>query len=76
MLPPYGEKPDVIRIHTINPLPSIELGREMFYASPSIQDLAAAQNVKPLRSAADLATKVPTDEDVDTMIEEIYSSRK
>jgi hypothetical protein len=76
MLRPYGEKPDVIRIHTINPLPSLELGREMFYASPSIQDLAAAQNVKPLKSAADLATRMPTDEDVDTMIEEIYSSRK
>jgi hypothetical protein len=39
MLPPYGEKPDVIRIRTINPLPSLELGRKMFYASPSIQDL-------------------------------------
>jgi hypothetical protein len=76
MLRPYGEKPDVIRIHTINPLPSLELGREMFYASPSIQDLAAAQNVKPLKSAADLVTKMPTDEDVDTMIEEIYNSRK
>jgi hypothetical protein len=76
MLPPYGEKPDVIRIHTIDPLPSLELGREMFYASLSIQDLAAAQNVKPLESTADLATKVPTDEDVDAMIEEIYSSRE
>jgi hypothetical protein len=32
--------------------------------------------VKPLRSAADLATKLPIDEDVDVMIEEIYSSRK
>jgi hypothetical protein len=76
MLRPYGEKPDVIRIHSISPLPSLELGRAMFYASPSIQDLAAAQNVKPLKSAADLATKMPTDEDVDTMIQEIYSSRK
>jgi hypothetical protein len=76
MVGPYGEKPDVIRIHTITALPSIELGKEMFYASPSMQELAAAQNVKPLKSAADLATKLPTDEDVDVMIENIYSSRK
>jgi hypothetical protein len=48
----------------------------MFYASPSIQDLATAQKVKPLKSAAELATKMPTDEDVDSMIAEIYSSRK
>jgi len=48
----------------------------MFHASPSIEDLAAAQNIKPLKSAADLATNEPMDEDVDAMMEEIYSSRK
>lgn len=75
-LQPYAHTPDLIYIRTISELPSLELGQGMFHASPSIEDLAASQNIKPLRSAADLATKDPGDEDVDTMIDEIYSSRK
>jgi hypothetical protein len=75
-LQPYAERPELIHIRTISALPSLEIGQGMFHASPSIEDLAAAQNIKPLKSAADLATNEPMDEDADAMMEEIYSSRK
>jgi hypothetical protein len=58
-------------------LSSMELGSNTFFANPSIGELAAAQNVKTLRSAAELATSIEEEtEDLDLMLETIYSSRK
>lgn len=50
--------------------------KRLFFANASIEELAAAQNIKPVKTAAGLATEYPDDEDVDTMLEEIYASRK
>jgi len=48
----------------------------LFFANASIEELAAAQNIKPVKTAAGLATEYPDDGDVDTILEEIYASRK
>lgn len=54
-----------------------ELGKGMFFANPSIGELAAAQDVKPLQSAAELGTSIAEEtENIDLMLETIYSSRK
>lgn len=75
-IPPYGDRPDSVQIQMIHEVPSLDLGRNMFFANYSIEELAATQNIKPLKSASDLATSSPEDEDVDAILEEIYSSRK
>jgi hypothetical protein len=75
-VPPYADRPESVQIQVIRELPSLELGKSMFLANASIEELAAAQNVKPLKNAAGLASEAPDDEEVDTILEEIYASRK
>ncbi len=55
---------------------SDELGNGAFFANLSIEELAVAQNVKPVKSPSDLASAIGDEEDAEAMIEEIYSSRK
>jgi hypothetical protein len=76
ILPPYSDRPDEVKIGTITELPSLELGKAMFGANLSIEELAASQDIKPLRSGSVLATAVPEEEDIDEVLREIYSSRK
>jgi plasmid stability protein len=47
-----------------------------FFAGSSLAELAAAQNVKPLKDISVLAGGFPEDVDIDKFLEDIYSSRK
>jgi len=73
---PSTDRPGVLHIQTIQELPSLELGKGIFFSNLSIAELAASQDVKPLKNAAELASDVQDEEDLDGMLEEIYSSRK
>jgi hypothetical protein len=77
-IPPYGERPESVQIQIIHEVPSLDLGKVAFFANHSIEELAAAQDVRPLKSARELAASVSEDEDedVDAILEEIYRSRR
>jgi hypothetical protein len=47
-----------------------------FFAEPSIDELAHAQNVKPFNDISDLAGGIPADQDIDEFLGEIYGSRR
>jgi hypothetical protein len=73
---PYSEKPISLAIQDIQEVPSLHLGKHIFAANLSIEDLAAAQSVKPIKAASELATNLTdVEDDFDTMLEEIYGSR-
>lgn len=76
LVQPHTDRVDTLHIQTVQELPSLELGKGMFFANMTIDELAASQNIKPLKSALDLASHIPDEEEVDSMLEEIYSSRK
>jgi hypothetical protein len=73
---PFTDRPVVLHIQTIQELPSLELGKGLFFSNLSIAELAASQDVKPLKNASELASGVQDEEDLDSILEEIYSSRK
>ena len=75
-LKPYTDRIELLHIEEVEALPSLSLGKGNFFAGSSIAELAAAQNVKPLRSISVLAGGFPDDLDVDKFLGEIYSSRK
>jgi hypothetical protein len=73
---PYTDKVEVLHINEIT-LASLEaLADESFFANPSLEELIAASNVKPITDVSVLAGWVPDDEDVDEMVKHIYESRK
>lgn len=71
---PHSDRVDSLEIQTINPLPSLSLGEGNFALSANIEQLVAAQGVKPLRDASVLAG-VLADDEVDDFIAAIYESR-
>ena len=73
---PDTDRPGVLHIQTIQELPSLELGKGLFWSNMSIAELAAAQDVKPLKNVSQLASGIQDEEDLDGILEEIYSSRK
>jgi len=75
-LKPYTDRIELLHIEEIERLPSLSLGEGNFFAGSSIAELAAAQNVKPLKSISVLAGGFPDDLDVDKFLEDIYSNRK
>ncbi len=75
-LQPYTARIETLKIHAIQPLPSLALGEGNFFSVRSISELAAAQKVKPLRNVSTLAGAFPSDEDIDEFLEEIYSARR
>jgi hypothetical protein len=75
-IPAHADRPDLVEIKTICELPSLELGRGMFFANSSIEELAASQNIRALKNASEIATGIADDEDIDAMLDEIYCSRR
>jgi hypothetical protein len=73
---PFTDRPGILHIDTIQELPSLELGKGLFFSNLSFAELAASQDVKPLKNASQLASGVQDEEDLDSILEEIYSSRK
>lgn len=59
----------------LTPIESSRIGRQTFFESNSLEQLAAAQNVKPLDNPQALAGGWPEDEDLDGFLEEIYADR-
>ncbi|MGA7931241.1 MAG: hypothetical protein WCA20_35260 [Candidatus Sulfotelmatobacter sp.] len=73
---PYTDKVEVLRINEITLAPLEALADQSFFANPSLEELIAASNVKPITDPSVLAGWVPDDEDVDEMVRHIYESRK
>jgi hypothetical protein len=72
---PYTDKVGVLHIDEITA--SLEgLEDQSFFANPSLEELLAASNVKPITDPSVLAGWIPDDEDVDEMVKYIYESRK
>jgi hypothetical protein len=76
VLQPYATRIESLHIEEIEPLPSLSLGEGNFFASSSIEELAAAQKVEPLKRASALVGAFPEDEDIDAFLSDIYSSRE
>ncbi len=75
-LQPYTDRIELVRIEQIQRLPTLFMGERNFFAAQTIEQLAIAQKVKPLKDISLLCGGFPKDEDVDDFIEEIYSARK
>jgi hypothetical protein len=73
---PDSTRIDILRIDSIEPLPSLSLGEGNFYISASLEELASSQKVGPLKRASDLAGAIPEDEDVDRFLGDIYQARE
>jgi len=72
---PNTGKPDELRIQDIEILDELLLGAKDFFASPSLEQLAQAQGVKPLTNPSCLIGGWPEEEDVDQFLRETYQSR-
>lgn len=73
---PYTDKVEVLHISEITPAGLEALTDQSFFSNPSLQELLAASNVKPITDPSILAGWIPEDEDVDEMVKHIYDSRK
>jgi hypothetical protein len=49
---------------------------QQFFAGTSIEELARAQNVAPLKDPGVLSGGIPEDEDVEDLLREIYNARR
>jgi hypothetical protein len=74
-LNPNTGKIEELKIEEIEVLDELLLGAKDFFTSRTLEQLADAQGVSPLRSPADLAGGWPSDENVDEFIETTYRSR-
>lgn len=75
-LQPYTEKIESLHISDIIPLPSLALGAESFFANQSIAELAAQQDIKPIKNVeAALSGGISEDVDLDDFLGVIYGSR-
>lgn len=75
-LKPYTDRIESIRIDEIDDLPSLHLGEENFRSDLALETLAELQKVKPLQSMSVLSGGIPDDENVDELVNEIYSARR
>jgi hypothetical protein len=71
---PHSDRVESLDIQKIEPLPSLALGEGNFVMSPTIEQLAVAQGVKPLNDIGKLGGFLADDE-VDEFVSEIYGSR-
>ena len=71
---PHSDRVESLDIQKIEPLPSLALGEGNFVMSPTIEQLAVAQGVKPLNDIGTLGGFLADDE-VDEFVSEIYGSR-
>ena len=72
---PGSDRVETLEIQRIEPLPSLHLGEGNFFMSPSIEQLAAAQGIEPLRDVKALGGMLADDE-VEDFIAGIYASRE
>jgi hypothetical protein len=73
---PYTDRIESVHIERIQKLPALFIGERNFFSPQTIQQLATAQKVKPLKEISILSGGFGKDEDVDDFIEGIYSARK
>jgi hypothetical protein len=66
---------DELRIEKIAMLEPLLTGGRDFFTKRSIEQLAEIQGVQPLKNPKTFACAWPADQDVDAILEEIYSSR-
>ena len=74
-LNPNSGKIDELKIDEIEIVDKLLLGAKDFFASKTVEQLAEAQGVHPLKNPAELAGGWPPDENIDEFIEATYSSR-
>jgi hypothetical protein len=72
---PNNGKIEELRIETIDVVEPIFAGGRDFMTNRSLDQLAEAQGVKPLKNPKKLAGGWPASEDLDAFLEEVYSSR-
>ncbi len=72
---PNNDKIEQIAIEQIDILEQLFLGKEEFHRGHSLEELAQAQGITPLTNPRVLAGGFPDDEDIDSFLEDIYSSR-
>lgn len=72
---PNNDRIEQIAIEHIEVVDQLFLGEKEFRKGRSLEDLALVQGVEPLTNPRVLAGGFPEDEDVDSFLEEIYSSR-
>jgi hypothetical protein len=73
---PYTDKVGTLHIGEITPASLEAVTDQSFFSNPSLQELLAASNVKPVTDTSVLAGWIPDDEDVDDIVNHIYESRK
>ncbi len=73
---PNTTRIDTLQIESVEPLPSLSLGGGNFYVSATVEELASAQKVAPLKRASDLAGAIPEEEDIDKFLSDIYQARE
>lgn len=71
---PHSDRVEALDIQRIEPLPSLSLGEGNFVLSPTIEQLAASQGVKPLQDISLLGGFL-SDDEVDEFVSDIYESR-
>ena len=67
---------ETLHLQKLTALPSLSLGKNDFFSSYSVQELADMQNVKPFKDIESLAGAIPDDVDLDAFLDTIYSCRK
>lgn len=72
---PHTSRIDELHIEKIDAVEPLLIGGRDFLTERSLEQLAEAQGVKPLKNPKKLAGGWPVDEDLDAFLEEIYSSR-
>lgn len=72
---PNSDRVESIAIEKIGVIEQLLIGAKDFYIGRSLEQLAEAQGVAPLDNPKILAGGLPEDEDVDQLLEDIYSSR-
>jgi hypothetical protein len=76
VLLPYTERVESMRIDTINQVLSLALEKDSFFASSSIEELAASQKVGPIRDVGGFVGAFPENEDIDDFLNDIYAARR
>ena len=72
---PFNRRIEMVHIGSIEPLQSLAIGEENFFASASLEDLAAAQAIEPMKDVSVLCGGFPADENIDEFLDEIYNAR-
>jgi hypothetical protein len=73
---PHKGRAESMRIRTVEPIHSLAVGRQEFFLSRSLQELADMQGVRPIKNPGALAGAFLESDNVDEMLEEIYRERR